>query len=1018
MPKNFVGVPSIYPKLLELRKSKTAEFKKNKYLKETTKLRYYQVIGALHLMMLERMVLGDATGLGKCVSEDTYITTDRGLCQIKDFVTSEMGPDTFIPLDNTKVLSLEGISEPSLLYYNGEREGLNVTTDKGYELLGLLHHPVLCSDDVSFVYKRLDELKIDDYVCINRRGLFPKDLFQIDFHYNSIQSSKYGIPKFLDEDLAELLGYYVSEGCNPTKWTLQITQHYDEIRNRIRVLLYDVFGYKETGSNKNYDSEILIHSLHIKEFFNYMGVNTGGKSEDQIIPYSILRSKKSVIRAFLRGYFEGDGSVEVSNKIISCSSKSENLLKQLQILLLSFGIICRRKKKYVKVKEGKNLYWILYFCGKGIDSFDKDIGFVSQRKQKSLQKLLIKRNTNDDIIPMGSSLIKQAMSDVIKYLRELPDQKNFSVKDSGWKDLVGYNYKKKIEAYIYKRKRLTYEGLKEFIDVLNEHNLTSVVSNYNLLKDVYDKNIFFDLVKDICPKQSRFYDYHVPRTHNFTGNGFINHNTLEGIAAYTFLLEKNPLLKLFVVCPKSATFQWQEEIDKFAQGITSRVIVNDYKDLKGFDARKQQYKEYNENVLIMNYAPVIKEYEMIKEILKPHYMFIADECTVFKGRKTQTHLACKMIAEQADRVYGFSATIIKNGLEEVWGIYDVIVPGLFGRITKFKNTYCKQKLIKIDIKGKERHIPKIIGYKNLKQFKTVLDPYFLIRRKEEVAEELPKLISKKILLDMYPDQRELYKQALSGILYEERLKYEYFEICDEIRNGTQNERILKRYSELKSKYEKFLSPDGKKRGKLAALTYCQMISNGPGLLNEPGESSKEDEFMRLMNEELLDDKVILFTRFKRGIPFLELRCERKGINYVKITGDESDKERTNARFQFQQNPNCNLIFITTAGSASLNLQAASAVIFYDTPWSYGDLAQTIGRAQRIGSLREHIFIIHLVNKGTIDVRVMNKISDKKNLSDEIIGDTAEGALNFVKHEEGIIDGLYSDLLKDATDIGA
>jgi len=67
MAQSFVKIPSVYPKLLELRKSKTASFKNNKYLKETTKLRYYQVIGALHMMLLNRMVLGDATGLGKTI---------------------------------------------------------------------------------------------------------------------------------------------------------------------------------------------------------------------------------------------------------------------------------------------------------------------------------------------------------------------------------------------------------------------------------------------------------------------------------------------------------------------------------------------------------------------------------------------------------------------------------------------------------------------------------------------------------------------------------------------------------------------------------------------------------------------------------------------------------------------------------------------------------------------------------------------------------------------------------------
>jgi len=489
--------------------------------------------------------------------------------------------------------------------------------------------------------------------------------------------------------------------------------------------------------------------------------------------------------------------------------------------------------------------------------------------------------------------------------------------------------------------------------------------------------------------------------------------TIQVIATYSFLLDKEPGLKLLVVCQKSALDQWAEEFEKFTTGISTRIIRTEFGKLKGYDARKAQYDLFKENVLIINYNPILEEYEAIKTALGSNYMVTFDECIAFKNRKTQTHFACKFIADNARRVYGLSATIIKNGLEEVFGIYEVVVPGLFGKITKFKDTFCVQKLMKIRQNGRDRYFPKIIGYKNLPQFKQKIDPYFLIRRKEEVATELPKLISRKVMLDMLPEQRDAYRQALVGILYEERLKQDFFQVYDQVRVGCTDEKILKKYADLKEKYEKFLTVDGKKRGKLAALTYCQMISNGPALVNMPGDSSKEDEFLRLMKEELLTEKVILFTRFKSGIPRLEVLCERSGIKYVKITGDQNDKERQTARLTFMNDPACNLIFITTAGSASLNLQAAGAIIFYDTPWSYGDLVQTIGRAQRIGSIQDHILVIHFVNKGTIDVRVMGRVSDKKELSDQILGDTAAGALNFTSNEDKVLDGLYSDLLKDA-----
>jgi len=493
--------------------------------------------------------------------------------------------------------------------------------------------------------------------------------------------------------------------------------------------------------------------------------------------------------------------------------------------------------------------------------------------------------------------------------------------------------------------------------------------------------------------------------------------TLQVLAAYAFVLSNNSTMKLLVVCQKSAMYQWAEEVDKFMQGITCRVVTSEYKGLTRSKARKAHYEDFDENIMIINYNPLLDEYEMIKDAMGSNYTVVFDECIAFKNRKTKTHFACENVAQDAQRVYGLSATIIKNGLEEVYGVYNVVVPGLFGRITHFKKKFCKEEMMKLKIKGKFRKIPKVVGYKNLKEFKQVIDPYFLLRKKEDVASELPKLVSRKVVLEMGQNQKDLYKEALKGIVYEERVKRQFFEISDLVRNGADDERTLKKFDVLKDKYNQFLTDEGKKRGKLAALVYCQMVSNCPSLVQEGvSESSKEDELRRLLEDELINDKVIVFTRFKSGIPNLEVLCERAGIKFSRITGDDSSRDRNTAQKLFQEDPSYKVIFITTAGSASLNLQSAGVIIFYDTPWSYGDLVQTVGRAQRIGSLQEHVLLIHLINKGTIDEKVMSKVTKKKDLSDEILGNTAEGALDFTSADDNVIDDLFADIMKDAENL--
>lgn len=520
--------------------------------------------------------------------------------------------------------------------------------------------------------------------------------------------------------------------------------------------------------------------------------------------------------------------------------------------------------------------------------------------------------------------------------------------------------------------------------------------------------------------------------------------SLEAIAAYAFSLQKNPALKLLIITPKSARNQWAEEFEKFTQGISVHVLTNEYgydinkkiyapidtlkkagvkyKIIRGFDARKIQYDTVNANVLIASYFAVQEDHVFLIQNRLPNFMFVADECQEFKNDKTLTFFGANEIAQKASRVYGLSATMIKNRLEEAYNIYRIVVPGLFGGKTKFYQEFTIRKKMEIWRKGRKQRFNKIVGYQNLVKFRETIDPFFLIRRTREVADELPKLISKKVELEMSEKQGALYKEALSGNLYRKLAQKRYFEF-QEYYGGiaTPTDKDNGTLEELKLKYDESMTKDGLIKNKIAALVYCQLVSNGPMWLKEEGESSKETEFKRLFDQELSQEKVIVFTRFKSGIPRLEKILDELEQKHVKITGDDDNDKRDFARKTFQDPANdTNLIFITTAGSAALNLQAANVLLFYDTPWSYGDLYQTIGRAQRIGSLYEHIHIIHMINKGSIDEHVLKILESKKTLINEIMGDIAQGAIEFkddqlmLKDDEGVVDALYSSVFQKSS----
>lgn len=485
--------------------------------------------------------------------------------------------------------------------------------------------------------------------------------------------------------------------------------------------------------------------------------------------------------------------------------------------------------------------------------------------------------------------------------------------------------------------------------------------------------------------------------------------TIQTLVCFAYLRMMDPELKLLVATTKSARRQWGDEVNKFLQLIGHHVIQMDYKPkgstrkISGYEARKAQYEEKKDvPILIVGYHSVKEDYEILAELRGPKYMVAFDECQEFKNDKTQAFMGAEYLAQKAVRAYGMTATPIKNRLLEYYHIMRVIVPGCLPGITRFKEEFCKEELQKIYLgKNKTRFVKNVVGYKNLDKFVSVMEPYFLARPASLVSSELPDLISRKVSVEMSSKQKKLYGEALTGVVYRKKTRQrylEYKELIERLAEPTDSQ--VKEYEKRLEKYEESLAEGSMENNKGAALVYCQLVANGGrwvDKVDEDWESPKEEEFRRLVADELVDQKIIVFTRFKTGIPILAKILDGEGIKHVTVSGDENDTQREAAKklFQDPEDPH-RVIFITAAGSAAINLQTASILIFFDSPWSYGDLVQTLGRFRRIGSTHKSILAIHMVTEGTIDEQVLLLLDTKKELVDKVVGAFSAGALAFDK----------------------
>lgn len=396
-----------------------------------------------------------------------------------------------------------------------------------------------------------------------------------------------------------------------------------------------------------------------------------------------------------------------------------------------------------------------------------------------------------------------------------------------------------------------------------------------------------------------------------------------------------------------------------------------------FRAAENHVKKLGEEAAPSFVAPGIIGYmqELLASYPDKKFLLIMDEVHAVKNYRGKIHDTTAKVASLCARRIGMTATPIKNRLLEFFSIFQIIEPSVFPKITHFYRDHCHIKMQKI---GGGRQVPIVVGHskEHLESFVSKIEPYYLARQKHEVAKELPELISRELKCELSDEQEELYDMAEIGLL---------------------------------SKTDEEAESNGAEL--LSALVLVQQACNAPQLIaNEDGipfegKSSKIETLIDVLEDEAEGMKVIVFSRFEKMISLIEKRLIEKGIKCTRITGAESKasvREANKNSFQDMKS-GVNVILITAAGSESINLQAAEHIICMDSPWSYGDYIQLIGRAIRIGSKNKIVIVTHLVamrqsGKATIDDHVIKILRGKKRLSDKVSGVSLKDGLQFVEKD--------------------
>jgi len=362
----------------------------------------------------------------KCLVGDTKIVSSNGISTIKELYDSS---------DSMNVWQESTFESVTNKFKYKQQKTVKITTNMGYEIEGTLNHKVRTCGE----FKELENIqigeKIDlgyfnfpivDYQQVSGPFLLTKGLDNVDVSLMKLSNA----PKItINEEWGEFIGIVLGDGHVGTSNHVSIAfnKRDEEVMKRIENFADGIGVTHDRYYKKNKDGEMSNGvSIHLSSRnLNYllrsigMTLSKSPANKDKIleIPKIIFQSPKSVISSFLRGLFEADGGV--TNGRINFCSKSEILTKQIQFLLLGFGIESRRTARYNKRYERN--YYYLYLCKEAGDIFAKEIGFISKYKTENLENTSIRKSNNCVVAYKGDTVanIESGLADV--YDIEVPN---------------------------------------------------------------------------------------------------------------------------------------------------------------------------------------------------------------------------------------------------------------------------------------------------------------------------------------------------------------------------------------------------------------------------------------------------------------------------------------------------------------------------------------------------------------------------------------------------------------------
>lgn len=456
--------------------------------------------------------------------------------------------------------------------------------------------------------------------------------------------------------------------------------------------------------------------------------------------------------------------------------------------------------------------------------------------------------------------------------------------------------------------------------------------------------------------------------------------TMQAILTMLYYIENKKAENVLLLCKKALKFQWKNEIEKFSNYDINKITILDGTTNKKVKQAKEFKEMSNGKILISNYEVTqAKCFEELKDIKID--VLIIDEAHLIANNGVKNKEITKLSKKIKYKIF-LTGTPIMSKPDNLFYLSRIGDKKYFGKWIEFKKHHIREvsKSFGMDT----------VGYTNLDELQEKAQNIIIRRTENEVSIDLPKMLPpNKVICELDSTQIKILKA----------IETEKSKINAEIINIKENP------SKSIDSLEKLEKLEASSKGLIASF---QAVANDPRLfllsksehirrkfskyIPKNYEMSNKTSALLDILEEIVDSnqKAIIFTKYERCAQMLKEDIEkafkdRDNFNPVLFTGAINSEQRQENVKIFTNSPLHNVFIATDAGAEGLNLQVANHVIHYDVANTNAIKVQRNGRARRVGSKYERVYVYDLLTKNTVDISKDETLLKQEALSHSLTG---------------------------------